>query len=75
MSAQTECPVIFTVSGGIYGVGRLATRLNALVANHQISEWHAGHWVDWRHAAIRINFATAAEAALAKSTCNETPTA
>ena len=60
MSAQVECQTMFPVSSGIFEVGSLATRLNALVASHQIAEWHIRHWVDWRHSAIRINFATAA---------------
>jgi hypothetical protein len=69
---ENECLVTFPVRGG---VGRLATRLTALAASHQIGEWHIGHWVDWRHTAIRINFDTVADAALAKSTCQETATA
>jgi hypothetical protein len=71
MSPQVERQTTFAVSGGIFGVGNLATRLNALVASHQIGEWHIGPWVDWRHTAIRINFATAADAALAEATCAE----
>jgi hypothetical protein len=60
-----ECVVTFPVRSGIFGVGRLATRLTALTASGQIGEWHIGHWVDWRHTAIRITFDTAADAALA----------
>jgi hypothetical protein len=71
MSAQVESPTTFAVSGGIFGVSRLATRLNALVASGQIGEWHIGHWTDWQHTAIRIKFATAADAALAKASCAE----
>ncbi|HLG87384.1 MAG TPA: hypothetical protein VKZ79_09340 [Alphaproteobacteria bacterium] len=71
MSAQVECQSMFAVSGGIFGVGSLATRLNALVASGQIGEWHIGHWKDWRHTAIRINFANVADAALAEATCAE----
>lgn len=71
MSNQIECVVTFPVGGGIFDVGRLATRLTALAAVHQIGEWHIGHWVDWRHTAIRINFHTAADATLAKSVCYE----
>jgi len=37
------------------------------VASGQIGEWHIGHWTDWQHTAIRIKFATAADAALAKA--------
>lgn len=75
MSNQFECLVTFPVRSGIFGVGRLATRLTALAANREIGEWHIGHWVDWRHTAIRINFDTAGDAALAKSTCYEAATA
>jgi hypothetical protein len=71
MSAQVECQTMFAVSGGIFGVGSLATRLNELVISGQIGEWHIGHWTDWRHTAIRINFATAADAALAEAACAE----
>ena len=71
MSRQGDCPTIFAVRGGIFGVGRLATRLNALADCHRIGTWHIGPWVDWRHTAIQINFGTAADAALAKSTCAE----
>ncbi len=71
VSNQIECLVTFPVRSGIFGVGRLASRLTALAASHQIGEWHIGHWVDWRHTGIRINFDTAADAALAKSTCYE----
>lgn len=69
MSNQIECAATFPVSGGIFGVGRLATRLSALVASHEIGEWHIGHWVDRRHTGIRITFHTATDAAIAKSSC------
>ena len=75
MSNQNECVVTFPVKGGIFGVGRLATRLTALAASHEIGEWHVGHWVDWRHTAIRIDFDTVADGALAKSNCYEAGTA
>ena len=74
MSNQIECLVTFPVRGGIFGVGRLATRLTALAASHEIGEWHIGHWVDWRHTGIRINFETVADASLAKSACYEAAT-
>jgi hypothetical protein len=69
-----ECVVTFPVRSGIFGVGRLATRLTALTASNQIGEWHIGHWVDWRHTAIRITFDTAADAAIAKSAYDATAT-
>jgi len=75
VSSQFECLVAFPVRSRIFGVGRLATRLNALRANREIGEWHIGPWVDWRHSAIRIDFRTVADAALAKSTCSESAAA
>ena len=74
MSNQIECVVTFPVRGGIFGIGRLATRLTALAVSREIGEWHIGHWVDWRHTAIRIKFDTAADAALAKSAYYEAAT-
>jgi hypothetical protein len=67
MSTQNELEVLFPVKSGIFGVGRLATRLTALTASRQIGEWHIGRWLDWKHTAIRISFATPADAALAVS--------
>ena len=75
VSNQTECLVTFPVGSGIFGVGRLATRLTALATNREIGEWHIGHWVDWKHTGIQITFDTAKDAALAKSTCYEAATA
>ena len=75
MSEQNERMVIFPVSGGIFGVGRLATKLTELAATHQIGEWHIGHWVDWKHTAIQINFDTVGDAALVKSACHDAATA
>jgi hypothetical protein len=74
MSNQNACEVLFPVKSGIFGVGRLATRLKALTASRQIGEWHIGQWLDWKHTAIRISFATPADAALAKSASLETVT-
>lgn len=74
MSDKVDCLVTFPVSSGIFGVGRLATRLSALAANRQIGEWHIGHWVDWKHTEIRINFNTVADAALVRSSCFEVAT-
>jgi hypothetical protein len=75
VSNESACLVTFPVEGGIFGVDRLATRLTALAASHQMGVWHIGHWVDWRHTAIRISFDTVADAALAKSACYEAATA
>jgi hypothetical protein len=71
MSNQNQCEVLFPVKSGIFGVGRLATRLTALTASQQIGAWHIGRWSDWKHTAIRISFATPADAALAISVSPE----
>jgi hypothetical protein len=71
MPTQNQREVLFPVKSGIFGVGRLATRLTALTTSRQIGEWHIGRWLDWRHTAIRINFATPADAALAISVSKE----
>lgn len=71
MSTQNQREVLFPVKSGIFGVGRLATRLTALTASRQIGEWHIGRWLDSKHTAIRINFATPADAALAISVSPE----
>lgn len=71
MSPQNKCEVLFPVKSGIFGVGRLATRLTALTASRQIGAWHIGRWLDWKHTAIRISFATPADAALAISVSPE----
>jgi hypothetical protein len=38
----SECVVTFAVTGGIFGVGRLANRLNELSQNGRIGAWHIG---------------------------------
>jgi len=52
----TDCVVTFAITGGIFGVGRLATRLNKLLESRRIGVWHIGPWVDWRHTAICVKF-------------------
>jgi hypothetical protein len=69
MMIGSECLVTFPVRSGILGVDRLAKRLKALAATDPIGDWHIGHWVDWRHTAIRIRFGTVADAGRAKLTC------
>jgi hypothetical protein len=59
------------VRSGIFGVDRLAKRLKALAAAKQIGDWHIGHWVDWRHTAIRIRFGTVADASRAELACRD----
>jgi hypothetical protein len=53
---RTECVTTFAVTGGIFGVGRLAARLDELLESGRIGAWHIGPWVDWRQTAIRIKF-------------------
>ena len=71
MSTQNQCELLFPVKSGIFGVGNLATRLTALTATRQIGEWHIGRWLDWKHTAIRITFATPADATFAISVSPE----
>jgi hypothetical protein len=68
MTNLDECVVTFPVEG-IFGAGRLATRLKALEDGGQISSWHIGQWIDFRHTAIRIRFDSVADSELAKGTC------
>jgi hypothetical protein len=69
MTSFNERVVTFPVRSGIFGVARLAERLKALAADDQIGDWHIGHWVDWKHTAIRISFSTDADASRAKLAC------
>ena len=71
MSIADECKVMFPVRYGAFGVDRLAARLNALVRAREISDWHPGRWADWHHTTIAIEFETAADAALAQSSCHD----
>jgi len=52
--------------GGIFGVGRLTTKLDALLRTAQISPWHIGQWIDFKHTAIRVRFASAADGEVAR---------
>ena len=61
MPSSDECVITFRVVGGIFGVGRRATKLNELLNRGQIGPWHVGQWIDFRHTAIRIKFLTAAD--------------
>ena len=61
-----ECMITFAVTGGIFGVGRLAARLDELSESGRIGAWHIGPWVDWRHTAIRIKFDSVEDANLSK---------
>jgi hypothetical protein len=62
----TECMVTFAVTGGIFGVGRLAARLDELSQGGRIGAWHIGPWVDWRHTAIRIKFGSVEDGQLSE---------
>jgi hypothetical protein len=61
-----ECVITFAVTGGIFGVGRLAARLDELLESRRIGAWHIGPWVDWRQTAIRIKFGSVEDAKLSE---------
>ena len=61
MTDSSECVIAFAVAG-IFGVGRLATRLKALESVDLIGQWHVDHWIDYTHTAIRIRFNNRADA-------------
>lgn len=69
MANLDECEVTFPVTGGIFGVGRLATSLKALADTDQIGPWHIGQWNDFTHTAIRIRFGSIADGERARETC------
>jgi hypothetical protein len=66
MSAAPECTVTFPIENGMFGVDSLAKRLNVLVSDGQIGDWHPGRWIDWGHTAIQIGFDSVEDAALAE---------
>ena len=70
MANLDEYEVTFPIVGGIFGVGRLATSLKALVDADQIAPWHVGQWIDFKHTEIRIRFGSAADGELANRTCS-----
>jgi hypothetical protein len=61
----------FSIDNGIYGVGRLATRLNALIGKDGIAAWHLAGWTDWKHTAIRIDFDSLDDARRAADMCRD----
>ena len=69
MTTLDEGTITFPVIGGIFGVSQLATRLKALADTDQIGPWHIGRWIDFRHNAIRIQFASIADSERARQTC------
>jgi hypothetical protein len=66
MTNSQESEITFPVFGGIFGVGWLATKLKTLADLGQIGAWHIGHWIDFRHTAIRIRFDTRADGEFAE---------
>jgi hypothetical protein len=66
MSAAPECTVTFPIENRMFGVDLLAKRLNALVSDGRIGDWHPGSWVDWGQTSIQIGFDSIEDAALAK---------
>jgi hypothetical protein len=69
MTDVLETVVTFSVAGGIFGVGRLATRLKALESVDEIGPWHVGHWIDYIHTTIRIRFHSVMDANVAVRAC------
>src|SRR5690242_6760315 len=69
MTNLADSMVMFPIVGGIFGVGRLATRLKALQSAGHIGPWHVGHWVDFTHTAIRIRFSSILDAQVATREC------
>jgi hypothetical protein len=67
MTDLQEREITFPIAGGIFGVGRLATSLKALAEAGKIGPWHVGHWIDFRHRAIRMKFSTNADGEFARS--------
>ena len=61
MTGSPDGVLTFAV-GGIFGVGRLASRLKELESVDLIGPWHIGHWIDYTHTAIRIRFSSPADA-------------
>lgn len=66
MAVPAEYTVTFPIENRMFGVDRLAKRLNGLVSGGQIGDWHPGRWIDWDHSAIEIGFDSSADADLAK---------
>jgi hypothetical protein len=66
MTGSSESVITFPVAG-IFGAGRLASRLKELESVDLIGPWHVGHWIDYTHTAIRIRFSSPADARMALS--------
>jgi hypothetical protein len=72
---SAEHTVTFPIANRMFGLDSLAKRLNALVSDGQIRDWHPGRWIDWGHTAIRITFDSIEDATLAKTLCLQHTTA
>lgn len=66
MTSLQESEITFPIANGIFGVGRLATMLKTLAEAGRIGHWHVGHWIDFRHTAIRIQFDTFTDGKIAE---------
>lgn len=71
MSTPNTTMLTFSIENRMFGIDRLAKRLNALVSSGRIHDWHPGRWVDWDHRAIQIGFDSIADARLADLMCRE----
>jgi len=69
MPAADECLITFPVAGGIFGVARLASKLNELLDTGQIGSWRVAHWIDFKHTEIRIKFLTVTDGEVARRSC------
>ena len=72
MQSSDECLIVSPVVGGIFGVARLATKLNELLDRQQIGPWRVGQWIDYKHTAILIKFLTATDGEVAQRSCVDT---
>jgi hypothetical protein len=68
---SAERTVTFPIVNRMFGLDRLAKRLNRLVSDGQIHDWHPGCWTDSGHTAIEIRFDSVEDATLAKTLCFE----
>jgi hypothetical protein len=71
MSAEQS--VTFPIVNRMFGMDSLAKRLNALVSDGRIGDWHPGPWIDWEHTAIEIGFDSVGDADLARKLCLADP--
>jgi hypothetical protein len=67
MANLQKSEITVPITGGIFGVGQLAINLKALTEAGKIGPWHIGHWIDYRHTAIRIQFESSADGEFARS--------